>query len=198
VKLARNVLWMALVVAPLHAQQSPTEAWMADPAHSVVEFKIRHLVSSVTDNFRDFDAAIALNRDNPAASSVQLTIRTASIDTANKNRDEHLRSPDFFEVSKYPTLTFKSTEIKAKSKSEFDVTGDLTIHGVTKRVTLPVTFLGFARDPRGNERGGFEIETTLNRKDYGLLWNQTLDEGGFLLGDDVKVDISLEVARKKD
>lgn len=197
-KIIRSLLITALFATPLLAQApaATTEAWGIDKAHSMVQFKIRHLMANVTAGFNDFDAAINIDRANPANSSVEFTIQATSVDTGNENRDNHLRSPDFFDVAKYPTISFKSTSVKPKSKNEFDVTGDLTIHGVTKRVTLPVTFLGFGRDPRGNEKGGFEIETTLNRKDYNIVWNRSIDEGGVLLGDDVKVTIDLEVGKK--
>ena len=194
-KLIRTILITALVAAPLLAQ-TPTEAWGVDKAHSSASFKIRHIMSNVTGSFSDLDAAINIDRAKPQNSSVEFTIQTASINTGNANRDNHLKSPDFFDVEKFPTITFKSKSIKAKSKTDFDVTGDLTIHGVTKTVTLPVSFLGFGKDPRGNEKGGFEIETTLNRKDYGIVWNRAIDEGGVLLGDDVKVTIELEVGKK--
>jgi polyisoprenoid-binding protein YceI len=202
----RSILILTLFVTPLFAQTpeaapaapaATTEAWAVDKAHSSVEFKVRHMVTNVSGNFRDFDANINLDRATPAKSSVDFTIQTTSIDTANTNRDEHLRSPDFFDVAKFPTITFKSTSVKAKSATEFDVTGDLTMHGITKRVVLPVSFLGFMKDGRGNEKGGFGIETTLNRKEYEIVWNKAFDQGGTLLGDDVKVSINLEVGKKK-
>jgi len=192
-KIIRSLLITALFATPLLAQ---TEPWGIDKAHSNVQFKVRHIVSNVTAGFNDFDATINIDRANPARSTVEFTIQAASVDTDNDNRDQHLRSADFFDVAKYPTITFKSTSVKPKSKTEFDVTGDLTMHGITKRITLPVTFLGFGRGPDGKEKGGFEIETTLNRKDYGIVWNRALDEGGVLLGEDVKVMISLEVNKK--
>ncbi len=195
-KLFRTVLLTAVFATPIFAADAmPPETWSVDKVHSNVEFKIRHLMANVTGSFRDFTAALQLDRANPAGSSVEFTIQTTSVDTDNQNRDDHLRSPDFFDVAKYPTIAFKSTSIKSKSATEFDVTGDLTMRGITKRITLPVTFLGFGRDGRGNERGGFEIETKLNRKDYGIEWNRTFDEGGVLLGDDVKVMINLSVAK---
>lgn len=196
-KFTRILLLTALAASSLFATAaSAPEPWSVDKTHSNVNFKVRHLMANVTGSFRDFDAAINLDRENPAGSSVEFTIQAKSIDTDNANRDEHLRSGDFFEVDKHPTISFKSSAIKAKSATEFDVTGDLTMRGVTKRVTLPVTFLGFGKDGRGNERGGFEIETTLNRKEYGIEWNRTFDGGGVLLGDDVKVMISLSVLKK--
>lgn len=204
-KLVRSLLILSLVAVPLVAQQAAqtaapvTEAFTVDKSHSSAEFRIRHLMANVTGRFNDFDAVIHLDRTNPPKSSVEFTIQAASIDTGNKNRDEHLRGTDFFDVAKFPTITFKSVSIKAnpKTKDLYDVTGDLTMHGVTKRITLPVQFLGFGRGPGGTEKAGFEIVTTLNRKDYGLVWNRNLDEGGVLLGDDVRVTINLELNKKK-
>ena len=174
-----------------------TEAWVVDKAHSSAEFKVRHLVANVTGRFNDFDAVIHLDRTNPSNSSVDFIIQATSVDTANKNRDDHLRSPDFFDVAKFPTITFKSVSIKERSKDLYDVTGDFTMHGVTRRITLPVQFLGFGPGPGGSQKAGFEIQTTINRKDYGVVWNRNLDEGGVVLGDDVKVTINLELNKKK-
>lgn len=202
-KLTRTILLAVVVAAPLLAQTpapapaAGREAWVIDKSHSNVDFKIRHLMANVTGKFRDFEAAINIDRADPAASSVEFTIQTASIDTGNPNRDEHLRSADFFDAAKNPAITFRSSAVKMVSKTEYQVTGDLTMGGVTKRITLPVTHLGFGRDGRGNEKGGFEIETTLNRKEWGIVWNRTFDDGGVLLGDDVKVTINLETAKKK-
>jgi len=194
VKFVRNTLIAALVAVPLFAQSAP-EAWTVDKSHSTATFKVRHIMANVVGQFRTFDAKINLDRAKPENSNVEFTIDAASIDTGNGNRDEHLRSADFFDVAKFPTITFKSTSIAAKSATEFAVTGDLTMHGVTKRVTLPVSFLGFGKTARG-EKAGFEIETTVNRKDFGIVWNKNLDEGGLLLGEDVKVSINLELDRK--
>jgi polyisoprenoid-binding protein YceI len=195
-KATRSILPILLLAAlPLLAQAPASETFSVDKNHSTATFKVRHMVSNVVGQFRDFTADVNLDRANPAKSSVAFTIQSTSIDTGNANRDTHLRSPDFFDVEKFPTISFKSTSVTAKSKNDFDVTGDLTMHGVTKRVTLPVTFLGFAKTPKG-EKAGFELETTLNRKDFGVIWNKNLDEGGMLLGDDVKVSINLEMDKK--
>lgn len=204
-KLIRNLLLLTLAAAlPLVAQPAPapapapvTEAWTVDKSHSSAEFKVRHVMANVTGRFGDFDAVIHLDRTNASNSSVEFTIQATSVDTNNKNRDEHLRTADFFDVAKFPTITFKSASIKERSKDLYDVTGDFTMHGVTKRITIPVQFLGFGRGPGGSEKAGFEIETTINRKDYGVVWNRALDEGGVLLGDDVKVTINLELNKKK-
>ena len=206
-RLIRTLCIAVLAAVPLLAQQADapkaaaapatvTESWTIDKAHSSAEFKVRHFMANVTGRFKTFDAVINLDRTRPANSSVEFTIDVASIDTGNTNRDDHLKTADFFDAAKYPTITFKSVSIKERAKDVYDVTGDLTMHGVTKRVTLPVTFLGFARHPRG-EKAGFEIETTIDRKDYGIVWNRALDEGGVMLGDNVKVSINLELNKKQ-
>lgn len=188
----------AVLAIPLFAQTAAAapEVWVVDKPHSSASFKIRHLMANVNGSFRDFDAVVQIDRAEPARSSVEFTIKSASIDTHESGRDEHLRSPDFFEVEKYPAITFKSTSVVKKSESLFEVTGDFTMHGVTKRLTLPVNYLGSVRDSRGNEKIGFQIETTLDRKDYNISWNRVLDEGGVLLGDEVKVTIDLEMGKK--
>lgn len=184
-----------LAAVPLFAAQ---ETFTVDKVHSATEFKIRHMMSSVGGKFADFGGTVNIDRSNPTSSSVEFTIQTASIDTATPDRDKHLRSSDFFDVEKYPTITFKSVKVApTKTKDTYDVTGDLTMHGVTKRITLPVIFLGFMKDPWGNERAGFELNTTVNRKDYGINWNKALDQGGYLLQDDVKIAINLETVKKK-
>jgi polyisoprenoid-binding protein YceI len=169
-----------------------TRTYKIDKSHSEAVFQVRHLVTKVRGRFDDFDGTILINEDRPELSSVEFTIRAASIDTNEKDRDTHLRSADFFDVEKFPTITFRSTRISRKSDASYGVIGDLTIHGVTKEVTLPVTHLGTAKDPWGNERVGFESELTLNRKDYGLMWNAPLEIGGFLVGDEVKVSVSIQ------
>jgi len=192
-------IWVviAFLAVPLFGQTpAAPEVWVIDKAHSSTMFEVRQLVNKVPGYFRDFDITINMNRAQPARSSVEFTIKTASIDTRDPERDEHLRSPDFFEVTKYPLIVFKSTSVVPKSKELFDVTGDLTMHGVTKRITLPVSLISFGHDPRGREIAGFELETALDRKDYNISWNRVLDEGGVLLGDDVKVRITIRAVKK--
>ena len=130
----------------------------------------------------------------PKNSSVAFAIQTKSIDTNQAQRDEHLRSADFFDVEKFPLLTFKSTAVAVRGDNQFDVTGELTIRDVTKTIVLPVSYLGAAKDPWGNDKVAFETEITLNRKDYGLNWNAALEAGGFLVGDEVKVSLSIQAA----
>ena len=169
-----------------------TRTYKIDKLHSEASFQVRHLVTRVRGRFPDLEGAIEYNEANPEASTVQFTINTTSIDTGVGDRDTHLRSADFFDVDKYPTITFRSKKISRRGSETFDVTGDLTVHGVTKEVVLPVAYMGKTRDPWGGERLGFEVETTLNRKDYGLSWNAVLETGGFMVGDDVKVNIDIQ------
>jgi polyisoprenoid-binding protein YceI len=174
------------------------ETFNVDKAHSEATFQVRHMMSKVSGRFDDFSGKINADRANPAASSVEFTMKTASINTGNADRDKDLRSANFFDAEKNPEITFKSTKIVASKKKDlYEVTGDLTMHGVTKRVTLPVEFNGFGKDPWGGERAGFSLTTTLNRKDYGVNWNKALDNGGVLLGDDVTININIEAAKAK-
>lgn len=190
------VVALTLAVAAWAPAGAAVANYGIDASHSNVIFKVRHLMARVTGNFAKFDGSIAMDAENPAQSKVSFSIDASSIDTANENRDKHLRSEDFFWVEKHPQLTFESTAVKHVGGSEYEVVGNLTMRGVTKQVTLPVTFLGEIKDPWGNVKGGFSTRTTLNRKDYGISWNKALDTGGVLLSDEVEVEIDLEVARK--
>jgi polyisoprenoid-binding protein YceI len=192
-KLFATAALAALVALPLRA-----DTFAVDASHSEVSFQIHHLVGQVRGRFNDFSGTVQLDAKNPAASSVDFHIKAASIDTNNADRDKHLRTADFFDVEKFPEITFKSESIQAAGKDKYNVTGTLTMHGVSKKVTLPVTLGGEVKDPWGNTRAGFEIETTLDRKAYGIVWNKALDSGGVMLGDDVKVAINLETVKKSD
>jgi polyisoprenoid-binding protein YceI len=185
----------ALAVLPGLAL-ADSETFVLDGAHSQVGFKVRHFVSKVNGRFSEYEGTVNLDRAKPEASSVDVTIKTASINTDNTQRDGHLRGPDFFDTAKYPTITFKSTKVVSKGNNAYDVTGNFTMHGVTKEITVPVSFLGFIKDGRGGEKAGFEATTTINRKDFGIIWNQNLDAGGAVLGDEVTVDLNLEANKK--
>ena len=186
------VLLAALAAAPLFA----ADTFTVDKVHSDVSFQVRHFVSKVRGDFTDFEGTIQIDQARPEASSVVFTIKTASINTKNEGRDKHLNSPDFFDTAKFPEITFKSTKIAANGKDKYNVTGDFTMHGVTKEITLPVTYTGSMKDPRGGERAGFELTTTLNRQDYGVKFNKTMDNGSLMLSDDVVVTILLETVKK--
>jgi len=174
------------------------DTYAIDKNHSEAMFRVRHLMSKVSGKFDDFAGTIKADPKDASASSVEFTIKTATVDTGNADRDKDLKTANFFDVEKHPEITFKSTSIKPTSKKNvYDVTGDLTMHGVTRRVTIPVEFLGFAKDPWGNDRAGFTLSTTLNRKDYGINWNKALDSGGYLLSDDVDVTVNIEAVKSK-
>jgi polyisoprenoid-binding protein YceI len=194
-KIILNLVAAILVAASAFA----AESFVVDKAHSEADFQVRHLVSRVSGKFDDFSGTINIvDRANAPASSVEFTIKTTSIDTGNENRDKDLRSANFFEVDKFPEISFKSTSIKPSGKKDvYDVTGTFTMHGVTKTITIPVEFLGFIKDPWGGERAGFSTHITLNRKDYGINWNKMLDNGGTLLSDDVDITVNIEAAKAK-
>jgi polyisoprenoid-binding protein YceI len=174
------------------ATATPVRTFTIDKAHSEVQFQVRHLVTRVRGRFTDFSGAVRFDEAQPEASGVTFSVAVASIDTATPDRDAHLRSEDFFFVDQYPTLTFTSTRVVRRSAELFDVLGTLTIRGVSRDVTLPVTYLGAAKDPWGQARVGFETEITINRKDFGLTWNAALETGGFLVGDEVKISVSVQ------
>ena len=186
-------------VAPLTPASSETaKTYVIDKTHSDVSFQVRHLVTKVRGRFADFDAEIRAVPEAPEESSVRFTIRSASIDTDLPDRDQHLRSADFFDADEHPEITFVSSRIRPAGDDRYDVTGLLTLRGVAKEMTLPVSFLGFVSDPWGNEKAGFETEVVLNRKDFGMVWNAALDNGGVVLGDKVTVSIALEAVRARD
>ena len=182
-----------LTASPLLA----ADTYAIDKGHSEATFTIKHLVSKVSGRFTDFSGTVNLDPAQPGQSSVEFTIKAASVNTDNPDRDKHLKTPDFFDVEKNPDITFKSSKVTPAGKDKYTVDGTLTLRGVSKQVSLPVEFQGFAKDPWGNDKAGFAVETTLNRKDYGMVWNKALDQGGLLLGDDVKIVINLEAAKKK-
>jgi polyisoprenoid-binding protein YceI len=186
------------VAALLAATPLLADTYTIDKSHSEATFTVRHMVSKVSGKFDDFSGTINGELSKPSSASVEFTIKTASIDTGTPDRDKHLRSADFFDADKFPEITFKSTSIKPSGKKNvYSVTGNLTMRGVTKKVTLPVEYLGTVKDPWGNDKAGFTLTTTLNRKDYGINWNKALDNGGVLVSEDVTVTINLETAKSK-
>ena len=168
-----------------------------DTIHSFVGFKVRHLVSKTSGEFTDFSGTIVADFNNLDGSSVEFTIDAASIDTRDAERDGHLRSPDFFDVEKYPEITFSSSKITMVNDTTFAVAGTLTMRGVAREITLMVDFLG-EMTAMGNTRAGYELTTTINRRDYGVSWNRALDAGGFVLGNDVEINIALELIKLEE
>ena len=173
-------------------------AYTIDKAHSEVTFKVRHLLTKVRGRFSDFSGAVRFDEEQPERSSVTLTIDAATVDTNNADRDQHLRSDDFFAADKYPTITFTTSRIVRTNVDTYDVSGTLTIRGVAREITLPVAYLGTAADPWGNVRAAFETEVTINRKDFGLAWNAVLETGGFLLGDEVQIGLSIQAVAEPE
>jgi len=173
-----------------------TTNWNFDLAHSSVNFHVRHLmVSKVHGRFTLWGGTLVIDEEDITRSHIDVTIDAASVDTREDKRDAHLRSPDFFDVERFPTLTFKSTRIEKLGEDEVAITGDLTLHGVTRSVKLAVELGGQAKDPWGGIRTGFSAKTTINRKDFGLGWNTVLEAGGMLVGE--KVEITLEIEAVK-
>lgn len=190
---ALSSLTTLLLAAPLAAQANPTQ-WQLDASHSEVGFKVRHLmVANVRGGFNKFDAKLTLDEKDISKSKLSVDIDAASIDTNDAKRDEHLRSPDFFDTAKFPKLTFVSTAVKKAGKDKLAVTGDLTIRGVTKSVTLDVHAPEKAiKDPWGNTKRGFEATAKIKREDFGLTWNKALEAGGVLVGSEVTINIEAE------
>ena len=166
-----------------------------DRSHSAVEFVARHLmISKVRGRFADFDGRIEIAQV-PEDSSVEVTARAASVDTGDSARDDHLRSPDFFDAESYPTITFRSTRVEAHKSGRWDVHGDLTVRDVTRPVIVAVDFDGATRTPWGQDRVGFSAATELDREDWGLTWNQALETGGVLVGKKVRIELNVEGVR---
>lgn len=169
--------------------------WQIDVAHSDVNFSVKHMMfSTVRGSFQDFSGRIYFDPTNPATASVEATILVGSVSTGPADRDNHLRSPDFFDAANHPEMTFKSTRVEAKSDAEATVYGDLTIRGTTREVALEVTFLGQGTNPWGQTVGGFQARTRINREDFGLTWNQALETGGVLVSKDVNIELDIQAA----
>jgi polyisoprenoid-binding protein YceI len=172
--------------------------WAIDPSHSTVTFTIRHMMSKVRGEMNIKEGWIDTDPEDLSKAGVDVVLDAATINTGVEARDNHLRSADGnFDVANYPTISFKSKRIEGTDPSNFKVIGDVTIHGITKEVALTSSFNGEGKDPWGNRRVGFSAETKLNRKDFNLTWNQALEAGGFLLGDDVKLEIDVEAVPAK-
>ncbi len=188
-----NVLALLLLLVGL----GQAREWKLDPAHSSVTFTVKHMViTKVVGKFDQFEVTLTANKDDFTDARITATIPVNSINTANKTRDDHLRSADFFDAAKYPTITFVSKKIEKVGDNQYRIAGDLTIHGITRPVVLDATLGGIIQDFRGNTRAGWEATTTINRFDYGLQWNKTLESGGLVVGKEIKITIQAEfVAR---
>jgi len=197
----RRLLVSAIIVAVLGLPVlSHGAMWDIDPAHTSAQFAVRHLmVSTVRGEFSKVSGTVNLDEQDPTKSLLEATIDTASINTRVEKRDQHLKSPDFLDVAKYPTIAFKSKKIEKVSDTKFKVTGDLTLHGVTKEVVLEVEGSTKAsKDPSGNLRIGGVATTKINRQDFGVQWNKALETGGVVVGDEVAITIDVELTKKAE
>jgi polyisoprenoid-binding protein YceI len=190
------VLLAAVAAGPAVAAES---TWEIDPAHSSVQFSVRHMmVSNVRGEFRKVSGTVQGDETDPTKAKVEATIDTTSIDTRNEKRDSHLKSADFLDTEKFPTMTFKSKKIEKTGDRRYKVTGDLTLHGVTRDVTLDVEGPSASvKDPMGNVRVGATATAKLNRQDFGITWSKALDGGGVMVGDDIDVTIDVEGTKNK-
>ena len=187
-----------LALALLVAAPARAATWEIDPAHTAIQFSVRHMmVSNVRGHFGKFSGHVEGDESAPTKARIEATIETASIDTGNAKRDDHLRSPDFLDAAKFPTITFKSTKIEQTDASTWKVTGDLTLHGVTRAVVLDLADVTKPiKDPMGAQRAGGAVRTTINRQDFGISFNKTLDGGGVMVGNEITITIDVEVTRK--
>jgi polyisoprenoid-binding protein YceI len=193
---SKTAIAIAILIAlPVLAH---ADNWALDPAHTNVEFTVRHMmISNVKGQFQKTSGTVTINGNDPASAKIDATIDATSIDTRVDKRDAHLKSPAFLDVDKFPTITFKSTKVEADGPGKWKVTGDLTLHGVTKPVVLEVESTGTAiTDPMGNTRAGASATTKISRKDFGLTWNQPLETGGVMVGDEVAISIDVEAIKK--
>ena len=186
----------AATLALTLAHASAAEKFEIDPVHSTIGFKVKHLFSYVTGRFNEVQGTISGDAAKPEDSSVEVKIATKSVNTSNEKRDTHLRSPDFFDVEKFPDMTFKSKKVARTGDDTADVTGDFTLHGVTKEVVLKVKFLGKGKGMTGGLQTGWEAKTTIKRSDYGLTWNKVI-EGTSVVGDDVEITLEIEAPAAK-
>lgn len=174
-----------------------TTKWVIDPTHSEIGFKVKHMMfTNVSGKFQKFDAAIESEGDDFENANIEFTGAVDSITTGNADRDGHLLSADFFDAAKYPTIEFKATSFAKQDEGDYELTGDLTLHGVTKSVKLAAEYSGQMKDPWGNTKAGFALTGKINRKDWGLNWNSALETGGVLVGEEVKLAIELQFIKQ--
>ncbi|MGD0119391.1 MAG: YceI family protein [Candidatus Binatus sp.] len=194
-RISQTAIAIAMLIAlPVLAH---ADTWQIDPAHTNVEFTVRHMmISNVKGQFQKTTGTITINGNDPASATIDATIDASSVDTRVERRDTHLKSPDFLDVAKYPTITFKSTKVEAAGPGKFKVTGDLTLHGVTKPVVLDVESSGAPVKVMGGLHAGASATTKINRSDFGLSWNKALETGGVVVGDEVAISIDVEAIKK--
>ena len=191
----RSAVLSALIL--LVAVPAVAGTWTIDQSHSVLNFKIRHIFSKTGGTFGEWGGSLEFDGADPATLAGAVTIKTASINTENEDRDNHLRSPDFFNVEEFPTITFVSKSAEQRD-GEWVLVGDFTMLGVTKEIEIPFEFMGAGANPWGQTVAGFSGSVTVNRKDFGMVWNKALDAGGAILGEDVTIDLEIEAVEQSD
>jgi polyisoprenoid-binding protein YceI len=171
--------------------------WVIDPVHSEISFKVKHLmISNVKGTFKEFDATVYADGDDFATAAIEFSLKPASIDTGVADRDGHLKSPDFFDIEKYETISFKSESLTKVDDENYELSGDMTIKGITKNLKLAVEFGGVAKDPWGNSKAGFTLNGKINRKDWDLTWNAALEAGGVLVGETVNIICEVQLLKQ--
>jgi polyisoprenoid-binding protein YceI len=191
------LLWLGVLAWFPPAVHAEPARWNLDPEHSTIEFRITHMVvSKTTGQFTDYAGYIDMDAEDGTVTAIEATIKAESVNTNHIKRDTHLRNAEFLDVKLYPTITYKMKNYK-KTSEGFTAIGDLTLHGVTKEVLLTGRYNGSTRDPWGNTRAGFSAEGKLNRKDFGMIWNKTLDNGGLVVGDEVQIRLDIECIKAK-
>jgi polyisoprenoid-binding protein YceI len=189
--------FLAITATTLFALPAAAADWNLDASHSHVGFEVKHMaISKVKGSFGEYSGTVTGEDGKPETFSVELSIQAASVDTNNEDRDNHLRNPDFFDVETYPTITFKSTKVEMDG-DEGTLTGEFTLHGVTKTIELELEYLGLVNDPWGNTRMGFSAEGKIDRRDYGLTWSKALETGGLVVSHDVEIELEIEVVKAK-
>ena len=193
---AALAIFSLLTVSPTLTQAEPAR-WTVDPEHSTIEFRVAHmLVSKTTGHFTEYQGFIDMDAQAGTVKTIEAAINTASVNTNHPKRDAHLRNADFFDVEKYPTMTYRMKHYQ-KTADGYEAIGELTLRGVTKDITLTGSFNGVAKDPWGNMRAGFNAEGKVNRKDFGMVWSKTLDGGGVVVGDEVLIKLDIECIKAK-
>lgn len=191
------LLWLGVLAWFPPAVHAEPARWNLDPEHSTIEFRITHMVvSKTTGQFTDYSGYIDMDAEDGTVTAIEATIKAESVNTNHIKRDTHLRNAEFLDVKLYPTITYKMKNYK-KTSEGFTAMGDLTLHGVTKEVLLTGRYNGSTKDPWGNTRAGFSAEGKLNRKDFGMIWNKTLDNGGLVVGDEVQIRLDIECIKAK-
>lgn len=190
------VLVGSMLASPLVVHAEPAR-WNVDPEHSTIEFRVTHMVvSKTTGRFTDYAGFVDMDAESGTVTAIEATIKSGSVNTSHEKRDAHLRNADFLDVEQYPTMTYKLKSYN-KTAEGFTAVGDFTFHGVTKEVILVGRYNGAMKDPWGNTRAGFSAEGKLNRKDFGMVWNKTLDSGGLVVGDEVQIRLEIECIKAK-